>query len=330
MPVYNAGPYLKEAIQSIIDQTFSDYTLLLINNGSTDNSEEIIKGFEDERIHYVKHETNTGLIATLNEGLMLAKSKYIVRMDADDISLPGRFEKQVAFMEAKPDIDISGAWLSVINTNQIISHPPTNEECKVQLLQNTVLGHPAAILRRESIIKNNLKFDKQALYAEDYKFWADASISGLKLANIPEVLVKYRVHDAQVSTTKTAQQLETVQGIKLWYAQHFFGDLVKNKLKVYANFLNCSINSFAEFIEVRTLIKQLKIENQLKKYFDPLLFENFLDNLLKIASFRIYVLCIDCSVKILWQSLFDKHFYRSTSVFQKAKFTFRSIQKTVF
>ncbi|MDF2431619.1 MAG: hypothetical protein JWP44_1250 [Mucilaginibacter sp.] len=329
MPVYNAEPYLKEAIQSIIDQTFTDYKFVIINDGSSDNSEDVIKGFKDERISYIKHETNTGLINTLNEGLDLAQSKYIIRMDADDISIPERFEKQVSFMESNPEIDICGAWLSVINTNQIITHPVTNEECKVQLLQNTVLGHPAAILRRELIVKNNLKFDKNALYAEDYKFWADASINGLKLANIPEILLHYRAHKAQVSTSNWESQLQSAENIKLWYAKYFFSDLLENKLKLYSDFINRSINSFTDFIEVRKLVKQLKGENHLRNYFDPQIFENFLDNLVRIASTRIYVLCIDCNTGILLKSIFDRDFYVSTSMFQKAKFIFRSLQNTL-
>ncbi len=329
IPVYNAGPYLKEALQSILDQSFTDYKLLIINDGSTDNSEEIINGFNDDRIWYIKHNTNTGLINTLNEGLTLAPSEYIIRMDADDISLPGRFEKQVLFMDANPDIAISGTWFDEMGTNKIVAHPVTNEECKVNLLQNTVLGHPTAILRRAAIIKSNLKFDKNALYAEDYKFWADAALSGLKIANIPEILLHYRAHESQISASNWEKQLQSVEGIKLWYAQYFFSDLLKTRVKLYADFLNRSINSFVDFIEVRELIKQLKIENRLKNYFDAVLFEKFLENLLMTASARIYVLCVDCNADVLRKSLFDQQFYKSTTLFQKAKFVFRCLQKTV-
>jgi glycosyltransferase involved in cell wall biosynthesis len=318
---------LKQAIQSILDQTYTNFTLMIINDGSTDKSEDIIRDFKDRRIKYIKHEANSGLICTLNEGLDLAESKYIIRMDADDISLPERFEKQVSFMEANPDIGISGTWLSIIDSDHFITHPASNEECKVMLLQNTVLGHPSAILRREPIIKNNLRFDKHALYAEDYKFWADASINGLKLANIPEVLVHYRTHEGQVSAKKASEQLQTVKEVKLWYVQHFFSDLLKTKLQVYTDLLDRTINSFVSFLEARALIKQLKINNSAGRHFDALIFDAFFDNLLKIASFRIYVLCADCNRKVLWSSIFDRHFYASTTAAQKVKFIFRSVLK---
>ncbi|MDB5132558.1 MAG: epsE 1 [Mucilaginibacter sp.] len=330
LPFYNAGPYLKEAVQSIINQTFTDYTLLLINDGSTDKSEDIIKELNDARIWYIKHDTNVGLITTLNQALSLAQSKYIVRMDADDISAPERLEKQVLFMESNPDIDISGTWFSEINTTKVISHPVTNEECKVKLLKNTTLGHPTVILRRESIIQKNLSYDERALYAEDYKFWADATVSGLKIANIPQVLLHYRIHPEQISTAKAMQQSKTIQNINLWYGQQFFNDLLKNKLNLYAQLLNSSINNFKSFIEVKQLVNQLKTENRSKSYFDIAIFENFMDNLLRTASMRIYILCLDCNLKILWRSFFDKHFYESTSMFQKAKFIFKSIYKTLF
>ncbi len=328
MPVYNAGAYLKDAIQSIIDQTFSDYTFLIINDGSTDGSEEIIKGFMDNRICYRKHEINNGLISTLNEGLDLATGTYVVRMDADDVSLPERIEKQVAFMDVNPEIAISGTWLSVINSSDVIAHPATADECEVMLLYNTVLGHPSTILRREDIIKNNLRFDNGALYAEDYKFWAEASIKGLKLVNIPDTLVNYRVHSEQVSSLKAEQQAQTVMQIKRWYGQHFFNDIISNRLSVYTAFINGSINSFADFLIATDLAGQIKSKNRLNSYFNIPVFDRFINNQVKISAKRIFVLCVDCNLKNLIKSITNKYFYTSTSLFQKGKFIFRSVQKT--
>ncbi len=108
MPVYNAEKYLKTAIESILKQTFSDFELLIINDGSTDGSEEIIRSFNDKRIRLFNNEQNLGIIKTLNKGLNLAKGEYIIRMDADDISLPDRLELQVKYMEENPGIGISG------------------------------------------------------------------------------------------------------------------------------------------------------------------------------------------------------------------------------
>ena len=112
MPVYNGEMYLREAIDSILHQTFTDFEFLIINDGSTDNSETIILSYDDSRIRYEKNDSNLKLIATLNKGIELAKGKYIVRMDADDISIPDRIEKQVAFLEKNPDVGICGSWFT--------------------------------------------------------------------------------------------------------------------------------------------------------------------------------------------------------------------------
>src|ERR1017187_7276972 len=112
MPVYNAAPFLREAIDSILNQTFKNFELLIINDGSTDNCEEIILTYKDPRIRYIKNETNIKLISTLNKGIKLSKGKYIVRMDADDISFPDRIEKQVNYMETNPAIALCGTWFS--------------------------------------------------------------------------------------------------------------------------------------------------------------------------------------------------------------------------
>ena len=111
MPVYNAEKYLIEAIRSILTQSFMDYELLIINDGSTDDSLKIIKSFSDKRIRLVQNERNIGQANSLNKGIKLARGEYIVRMDADDISLSERIKKQVKFMDANPEIGISGTWI---------------------------------------------------------------------------------------------------------------------------------------------------------------------------------------------------------------------------
>ena len=113
MPVYNGEKYLKEAITSILLQTFDDFEFLIINDGSSDASVDIIQSFRDPRIRLVHNDTNIGLIATLNKGLKLAHGKYVARMDQDDISLPRRLEKQTYFMDNNPDVGVCGTWIKL-------------------------------------------------------------------------------------------------------------------------------------------------------------------------------------------------------------------------
>ena len=120
MPVYNGERYLREAIDSILNQTFKDFEFLIINDGSTDLSVEIIESYADKRISLAHNGQNLGLITTLNRGFDLACGEYIARMDCDDISLPDRLEKQVVFMDNHPEIGICGSWVSAISDEKLI------------------------------------------------------------------------------------------------------------------------------------------------------------------------------------------------------------------
>ncbi len=204
MPVHNGQQYLKEAIDSILNQTFSSFEFIIINDGSTDRSEEIILSYCDERICYVKNDNNLKIIRTLNKGIDLAQSKYIARMDADDISLPNRLSKQVQFMETNPKIDICGSWVQTIGVKkEVYKYPITHEEIKAFLLFETCFSHPATLIRYSFF--NTLRYDEKYNYAEDYHLWCQAIESKI-FHNLPIVLLHYRVHEDMTSTTfRTAQ-----------------------------------------------------------------------------------------------------------------------------
>ena len=123
MPVYNARFYLSKAISSIINQTFKDFEFLIFNDGSTDNSADIIYSYNDRRIRFFNSEQNFGYVYHLNYGIEIAKGEYIARMDADDISFPTRLEKQVAFMDKNPEVGVCGTWFKIYGTNRKIRHP---------------------------------------------------------------------------------------------------------------------------------------------------------------------------------------------------------------
>jgi glycosyltransferase involved in cell wall biosynthesis len=118
MPVYNGEKYLREAIDSIFNQTFTDFEFLIVDDGSTDNSVEIINSYQNSRINLVKNDKNEGLVYTLNRGLSLAKGEYIARMDCDDISLPERLKKQIDFLDSNSEIAVVGTWIKVINEKE--------------------------------------------------------------------------------------------------------------------------------------------------------------------------------------------------------------------
>lgn len=201
LPVYNAESTIRETIDSILNQTYTDFEIIIINDGSSDNSEQTILEYKDKRIHYYRNESNRGLIYTLNRGIELCKGEYIARIDADDIMLPTRLEEQIKFMEEHPTIIASGSAVIKFfpNGKQKIYTPPLKPETiKYKILLGSPIPHPSAIIRRDILLKYNIKYDTNYIHAEDYKFWYDLSKHGL-LFNIKEPLIKYRCSKEQIS-----------------------------------------------------------------------------------------------------------------------------------
>ncbi len=220
LPVYNGEKYLKEAIESILNQTYKDFEFIIINDGSTDKSLDIIEKYkkEDERIIVISRE-NKGLIATLNEGIEKAKGKYIARMDQDDISLPNRFEEQLKFLEKNPEIGVCGTWVEVFgeNRNPILwKMPIKDEELRPRLLFSVTFAHPSVMMRKGLINQYNLRYNEKYINAEDYKFWLDFS-KYTKFGNIPKKLFLYRYHETSVSrvadNAKDEERYKTISSI---------------------------------------------------------------------------------------------------------------------
>tara|TARA_R110002124_G_scaffold185407_1_gene352845 strand:+ start:6412 stop:7446 length:1035 start_codon:yes stop_codon:yes gene_type:complete len=205
MPVYNCELYLKEAIDSILNQTYANFEFFIIDDASTDQTLSIIKAYDDIRINLVEKEVNSGLTKSLNIGLSMAKGKYIARMDGDDISLPERFAKQLSFLDRNPEYVLCGSNYSIIGSNQVVTLPETNEDIKLGLLKSCVIAHPSVMFRNSILLENNIKYDSSKEPAEDYHLWVQLISKG-KFYNIQELLLRYRVHDKQISQKKFIQQ----------------------------------------------------------------------------------------------------------------------------
>ena len=202
MSVYNAERYLEEAVRSILGQTCDDFEFIIIDDGSTDRSPAMLKSFADEdRRLNVHRQPNSGLIASLNKAFGLARGAYVARMDADDISLPRRFEKQVQYLDAHKEIGVLGTWIQDIGADAqpgpIWPLPTSPATIRWFLMFGNCLAHPSAIMRRELI--QSLVYRAAAVHVEDYDLWIRAS-SVTGVANIPEVLLKYRVLSQSVSS----------------------------------------------------------------------------------------------------------------------------------
>ncbi len=209
MPVFNGGIYLKDSIQSILDQTFSNFELLIINDGSTDDSVATIKSIDDSRIRLIDNQQNQGLIATLNAGLALAKGKYIARQDADDISLPTRFEREIAILEADPDIALVGTNAIIIDKNSKpvgkSTLPSDDVEIRFRLLFKCGIFHTSVIFRKAVLDAHQLSYRADYIHVEDYKLWSEISRYG-KLHMIADNLIHYRAHASSISSRFKKQQ----------------------------------------------------------------------------------------------------------------------------
>ena len=207
MPVYNGEKYLKKSIESILDQTFTDFEFLIIDDGSTDESLELIKSYDDTRIKIIVHEQNKGLIKTLNEGIELAAGDYVARMDGDDVSLPERLEKQIAFMDNNQDVAVCGTWAKSMNENgKIVSTMKSLSGIllKYNYWKPSPMIHPSVMMRK-SLIKEFL-FSVDAASAEDYDLWLRI-VKKHRIFNIKECLLLYRIHGENISTKRRDEQL---------------------------------------------------------------------------------------------------------------------------
>lgn len=217
MPVYNAEKYLSEAIDSILNQTFREFEFLIINDGSTDNSLSIIRSYSDARIRVLSLPQNVGLVKALNIGLSEIHSEYIVRTDADDISLPNRIEVQLAFMQQHKNVGVCGSWFDTIDAQGLkksgTRYMASDETIRLKHLYQIHLSHGTAIIRTSVLKENSIHYSSFFVHAEDYDIFDRIGIIS-ELANIQQVLYVVRLHDTNVSKTFGHVQKGNSLGVK--------------------------------------------------------------------------------------------------------------------
>lgn len=226
MTNYNTQPdYLKSAVESVLNQTFSDFEFIVVDDGSTDGSPNIIEEYakSDSRIIFFKNESNMGITKSLNRGFSAAGGEYIARMDADDISLSTRFEKQIDFMNRHPDVIVCGTWADLIGDGAEKRKKktwtvelPEREEFRCSLLfgNQASIIHPTAMFRKSMLDRFDIKYDENYPVSQDYKMWVECS-KYAQCSNVPEILFQYRLNNKSVSATASSKQyLMTKKNIK--------------------------------------------------------------------------------------------------------------------
>ncbi len=294
MPVYNCSKYIYNSTISILNQTFSDFELIIIDDCSTDNTVDILKKFNDERIVLIVKQKNTGITNSLNYALDISKGKYLARMDGDDISNIDRLEKQYKFMEGHPDVVLCGGGYEVIKSNYehaqqgdiFVQKAPAatldvltrswirifwgkgniriktfkpyllHGELLFDLATHCSFAHPTVMIKSEVLKMNKVKYNPKFEPAEDYEMWTKLSEYG-KLANIPDILIKYRRHEYQTTNTRSFEQKEISKEIALNHIKKL------SKQNIYSEYyINHKLDALSDYKKYKS------VECDIQKYFE--------------------------------------------------------------
>lgn len=328
MPVYNGAKYLDLAIRSILEQTFKDFEFLIIDDGSTDNSVEIVRGYDDSRIRLILNERNLGLPATLNAGLDIAKGEYIARMDCDDISHPRRFEKQVEFMDNNPGISICGTWMKTIGdkTGIIIQTPKTNEEIKCSLLFGSGLAHPTVFIRKKIFYEQGLRYSLEYPDCEDTELWFRA-LKHLQAASLQQILYYYRIHLMQTCRSDNQRQKETSRKIARRQLEELLMSPTEEEIALHCRSFRID-NGFemGEIIKIEKWLLKLKSFNEKSGSYNAKVFNHVLNQ-------RWFHICNSSTRNGLWtigkyaRSKINGLSFNMNNKFNYIKFAIKSLIK---
>ena len=255
MSVYNGEDYLAETVESVLCQTFTEWEFIIINDCSTDNTSKILAEYasKDARVKVHTNKTNLRLPSSLNKALSLAEGKYIARMDADDICMPDRLQKQYDFMEANPNVDLSSCRFLTLKNGVYSSGgcggKGDNESIKALLLVTNPILHPGIIAKAEVI--KELCYDKNFTCTEDMELWTRFVLNNKRVEILSEYLMIYRLHDKQITETTLDKQKNEVIKIQKTYLSQLLKPMTEEQEEFYINGIyfrkNINVSKFIEF-----------------------------------------------------------------------------------
>ncbi len=278
MPVYNGEKYLREAIDSILNQTYENFEIIIVNDGSIDATESIILSYNDKRIKYIKNVSNLGLIQSLNSGIELAKGSFIARMDADDISLPNRLKHQLEFMLLNPKVGVCGCdyyqLSGTVKKHQTAFYK--HDEIFGYMLFNSSVVHPSLLIKKEVLQIFSPVFDSNYKHAEDFELWAKL-IFVTKFSAINSIEFEYRVHNAQVTKVHKAEQINSANKVRKAILQKAGFVFSENELAIHCKIGSSQLfNSITELQHVEGWLTKLVQQNQVLKVVDEAIFNNII------------------------------------------------------
>lgn len=271
MPVYNAAPYLVEAVSSVLHQDFSNFELLICDDGSSDDSIAIASQFaNDRRVRLIRNEKNLGLIATLHKAYSLCRADFIARMDADDICDLQRFGRQLKFLRCNPDTAVVGGAIRFFGncTPFVFSFPTSHAAIKAGMLFFSPLAHPAIMFRRELVQANLFQYSDEFRHAEDYHLWSHL-LARVQAANLPDVVLNYRLHSAQVSSAQAEEQYQAASRVRRILLKNSGVEPTEAEIALHETLVSGRPSSGQDYLEqVASWLVRLEDANAVSKYWD--------------------------------------------------------------
>lgn len=273
LPTYNCDSFIKECMDSLLGQSFTDFEVLVVDDASKDETVPIIQAYQDDRIKLHIKKQNSGYTDSLNWAIREARGNYIARMDGDDVCHPQRFEKQIDYLKNNPDVVILGTYAQVIDSDFIFKYPSDPAAMSTMLLFGNNMVHPS-VMGTAAIFKNN-PYDRTREPAEDYDLWTRIATQG-KTSNIPEILLYYRVHDQQVSMTKKQKQdqsarksmrrmFDILEFDKSIYEDHFVSNAIWPHREIDMQELKKGLQWFKELKDTRGFFDEVLLKSTLSR-----------------------------------------------------------------
>lgn len=288
MPTYNVAPYVKEAIGSVLRQTYRDFELLVIDDCSTDDTVAVVRSIEDPRIRIVQNEKNVGLAENLNRGLSHITTEYAARMDGDDIAEPFWLEREVAVLDNNPDIGIcSGGFERFGTVKSLVRFPERHEDCMANMLFECSVIVPT--FRMSLYRDHGLRYNTYAFPAEDYRFWAEC-MRVTKIYNIQATLFHYRMHPAQICTARREEQQRKVAEVRRYMLEWLSTGFTEEEKHYYiGSFMAPQIATKQDLYERKAFCQKMVEQNRSVGHFSEEALRRRLDKHLRLTLYSTIV-----------------------------------------
>lgn len=276
---YNRENYIGPCIDSLLNQSFSDFEIIVVNDGSTDKTVEVVEAYSDPRIKLYHNEKNMGIVFTRNRGFELSTGEFIAILDSDDLALPNRLEHQVHFLDNHPNTALVGAFAEVIDENGQSEHKIwfsnfNQKSLKTRLFFENCIAQSSVMLRKSSLPQPAYRPDYPP--SEDFDLWVRIS-QNWEVSNLSKVLIQYRVHSKNISKEENSIQVDNANKILIYQAENLIGSVLTENEK--SNHLSLMQNKYVktdDMLNIHKWVFKLLEANKLKKKYSEIEFESIL------------------------------------------------------